>query len=167
MFEKIKRILKRKPSLAKRVKEIEILLNGDDKEPESTNWSYKDIREIIDKTDLVPNMSNQELQNIAPSYMRIEALLEELGKTDSHTGPKTLKYRLDMIEGCLSILHMLHLGHTNYEEVEFRGRHGYNPSETDEPLKQRVDGMQKKLDRVTKLLENAEFTLKGKEALKL
>ena len=167
MFENIKRILKRKPSLAKRVTEIEILLNGDDKEPENSNWSYKEIREIIDKTDLVPDMSNQELQNIAPSYMRIEALLDELKTTDAHTGPKTLKYRLDMIEGCLSILHMSHLGHTNYEEVEFRGMHGYNPSETDEPLKQRVDGMQKKLDRITKLLENAEFTLKGKDALKL
>ncbi|MHA1290882.1 MAG: hypothetical protein ACTSPB_26145 [Candidatus Thorarchaeota archaeon] len=34
-------------------------------------------------------------------------------------------------------------------------------------LEAKVDGMQKKLDRVHKLLETAEFTIKGKEALKL
>ena len=163
----LERIFKRKPSVEKRVKEIEILLNGDDKEPEKINWSYKDIREILDKTDLVPNMSNQELRNIAPSYMRIEALLDELGKTDEHTGPQTLKYRLEMIEGCISILHSSHLGHTNYAEAEFRGMHGYNSSQTDENLRQQVDGIQKKLDRVTKLLETAEFILKGKDAMKL
>jgi len=31
----------------------------------------------------------------------------------------------------------------------------------------RLDGMQKKLDKIVTLLENAEFTLTGKEALKL
>lgn len=167
MLEKLKKIFRKSPSLEKRVKAIEILLEGEDTEPESSNWSYKDIRLIIDKTDLIPNMSNQELQNIAPSYMRIEALLDELGKTEEHTGPKTLKYRLEMIEGCISILHMSHIGHTNYSEPEFRGMHGYNPSQTEENLRERVDGMQTKLDRITKLLEDAEFTIKGKEAMKL
>ena len=167
MFEKIKSKFRKSPSLEKRVEVLEILLQGDDTEPECSNWSYEDIRQILDKTDLVPNMSNQELQNIASSYQRIEKLLYELGQTDEHTGEQTLKTRLDMIEGCISILHMSHLGHTNYEEAEFRGMHGYNPSQTDEPLKQRVDGIQKKVDRVTKLLENAEFTLCGKDALKL
>jgi len=168
MFDKLKTIIGRNsPSLKKRVKAIEILLEGEDAEPESSNWSYKDIREILDKTDLVPNMSNQELQNIAPSYMRIETLLDELGKTDKHTGPQTLKYRLEIIEGCISIFHMSHLGHTNYAEAEFRGMHGYNPSLTDENLRQQVDGIQKNLDRVKKLIENAEFTISGKEAMKL
>ena len=167
MFDKIRHLIKRKPSLEKRIKDIEILLEGEDTEPDSSNWSYKDIRQILDKTDLIPNMSNQELQNIAPSYERIEAILEEVKETDAHTGPQTLKYRLEMIEGCLSILNMSHIGHTNYSEVEFRGMHGYNPSQTDEDLRQQVDGMQKKLDRITKLLENAEFKITGKEALKL
>ena len=167
MLETLRRIFKRTPSLTKRVQDIEILLEGEDTEPDQSNWSYKDMREILDKTDLVPNMSNQELQNIAPSYERIEKILYEVSQTEEHTGPQTLKYRLEMIEGCISILHSSHLGHTNYAKAEFIGMHGYNPSQTDEQLKQRVDGMQKKLDRVTKLLENAEFTLKGKEALKL
>ena len=167
MLDKIRKIIKRKPSLEKRIKDIEILLEGEDTEPDSSNWSYKDIRQILDKTDLIPNMSNQELMNIAPSYHRIEKLLYEVAQTDEHTGPKTLKYRLDMIEGSISILHMSHLGHTNYAEAEFRGMHGYNPSLADEDLRQQVVGMQKKLDRVTKLLETAEFKLSGKDALTL
>ena len=167
MFDKIRKTLKRNPSLGKRIETIEILLAGDDTEPDNSQWSYEQIRQIIDKTDLIPTMSNQELQNIAPSYERIERILEEVKETDAHTGPKTLKYRLDMIEGSLSIFAMSHIGHTNYAEAEFIGMHGYNPSQTDEELRQRVDGMQKKLDRLTKLLENAEFTITGKEALKL
>ena len=167
MFDKVKRKLRKLPSLEKRVEAIEILLAGDDIEPDNSQWSYEQIRQILDKTDLIPNMSNQYLQNIAPSYMRIETLLDEVKDTDFHTGPKTLKYRLEMIEGCLNILHEAHMGHTNYSEIEFRGMHGYNPSQTDEKLRERVDGMQKKLDRITKLLENAEFTITGKEALKI
>ena len=38
---------------------------------------------------------------------------------------------------------------------------------TVDKLKNQVEGMQKKLDRITKLLENAEFKLCGKDALKL
>ena len=167
MFEKLKTIFTKAPSLEKRVETIEILLAGDDTEPLRSNWSYEDLRQIIDKTDLIPNMQNQELMNIAPSYERIERILEEAKTTDSHTGPQTLSYRLDMIEGCLAIFAMSHIGHTTYEEVEFRSMHGYNPSETDETLRTKVDGMQKKLDRIHKLLENAEFTITGKEALKL
>lgn len=34
-------------------------------------------------------------------------------------------------------------------------------------LKKQVDGIQKKMDRVIYLIENAEFTIKGKEAMKL
>ena len=162
MFENIRTILRRKsPSLEKRVKTIEILLQGEDTEPEKSNWSYEQIRQILDRTDLIPNMSNQELQNIAPSYQRIEKLLYELGQTDAHTGEKTLKYRLEIIEGSISILHMSHKGHTNYQDVEFEGMHGFTNMEA------RVTGMQKKLDRITKLLASAEFIIKGKEALKL
>lgn len=168
MIKRIKRILgKNTPSLEKRVEKIETLLRGDDGEPEVTNWSYKDIRQILDRTDLIPNMSNQELQNIAPSYMRIENLLEELGKTDSHTGEQTLKYRLDIMEGCIDILHMSHMGHTNFADAEFKSMHGFIPIQLEGNIPQRVDGIQKKLDRITKLIEGAEFTIKGKEAMKL
>lgn len=164
----LRKIFRRKsPSLKKRVETIETLLKGDDREPEVSNWSYKDIRQILDRTDLIPDMSNQELMNIAPSYMRIEALIDELGKTDAHTGEQTLKYRLEIIEGCINILHMSHLGHTNTSDLEFKGMHGVLPSMTKGDLVKRVDGMQKKLDRITKLLEGAEFTITGKEALKL
>jgi hypothetical protein len=164
----IRKILRRNtPSLEKRVKIIETLLSGDDTEPEKSNWSYKDIRQILDRTDLIPNMSNQELMNIAPSYMRIEALLDELGKTDNHTGPKTLKYRLEIIEGCINILHMSHMGHTNFADTEFKSMHGFIPIQLEGNIPQRIDGIQKKLDRITKLLENAQFTIKGKEAMKL
>jgi len=166
MFEKIKQQC-RNPSLEKRIREIEILLAGDDTEPNNSNWSYKEIRQIIDRTDLIPNMHNQELMNIAPSYARIQSILDEVAETDAHTGPKTLKYRLDMIEGSLGIFAMSHMSHTNYAEAEFRNMHGYNPSQTDETLRSKVDGMQKSLDRIKKLLENAKFTLTGKEALKL
>jgi hypothetical protein len=168
MIERIKTILRiNTPSLEKRVEIIEMLLSGDDSEPEKSNWSYKDIRQILDRTDLVPNMSNQELMNIAPSYLRIENRLENLGKTDSHTGEKTLEYRLNIIEGCIDILHMSHMGHTNFADAEFKSMHGFIPIQLEGNIPQRVDGIQKKLDRITKLLENAEFTIKGKEAMKL
>jgi len=162
MFKKIKTKLTRNPSLEKRIREIETLLAGQD-----NHWSYEEIRDIIDRTDLVPNMNNQELMNIAPSYERIQSILDEVAETDAHIGPKTLKYRLDMIEGSLDIFAMSHMNHTNYAEAEFRNMHGYNPSQTDETLRAKVDSMQKALDKIKKLLENAEFTITGKEALKL
>ena len=162
MFEKIKTKLTRNPSLEKRIEEIETLLAKQD-----DHWSYEEIRDIIDRTDLVPNMNNQELMNIAPSYERIQSILDEVAETDAHIGPKTLKYRLDMIEGSLDIFAMSHMNHTNYAEAEFRNMHGYNPSQTDETLRAKVDSMQKALDKIKKLLENAEFTITGKEALKL
>ena len=154
-------------SLEERVKKIEILLEGEDKEPEHSNWSYEDIREIIDKTDLVPNMRNQELVNIAPSYHRIEALLERLGKTEAHIGPQTLEERLDIIEGCIDILHMSHMGHTNFADVEFESMHGFMPSSLSGDILQRIDGIQKKLDKMSKLFENTEVTMSGKTAINL
>jgi len=158
---------KKTPSLEERVSKIEILLEGEDKEPESSNWSYVDIREIIDKTDLIPNMSNQELMNIAPSYHRIEALLERLGKTDAHIGPQTLEERLNIIDGCIDILHMSHIGHTNFVDVEFEAMHGFIPSSIGGDIMKRVDGIQKKLDRLSKLFDNTKITMSGKTALEL
>lgn len=93
---------------------------------------------------------------------RVDSRFEKLGQTDTHTGPKTLEYRLEIIEGCLSILHSAHKGHTNFSETEYYGMH-----DNIETNKGQLDALQKKLDKITKLLENAEFTISGKQALKL
>jgi len=93
---------------------------------------------------------------------RIDGRFESLGQTDTHTGPQTIEYRLEIIEGCLSILHSAHKGHTNYSDAEYYGMH-----DNIETNKGQLDALQKKLDRVTKLLENAEFKITGKDALKL
>ena len=153
-------------TLAERVKRIETLLDGKDEE-NTLNWSYQDIRKIIDRTDLIPTMSNQELMNIAPSYERIERLLEELGQTDSHTGHKSLKNRLDIIEGCLDILHMSHLGHTNTQNVEFEEMHGFKPFEIKGNMLERLEGIQKKLDKIVKFLEKFEIKMSVKDALEM
>ena len=109
---------------------------------------------------------NDNLRNVLDLHdrimSRIDGRFERLGETDTHTGPKTLEYRLEIIEGCLSILHSAHKGHTNYSATEYYGMH-----DNIETNKGQLDAMQKKLDRITKLLENAEFKLCGKDALKL
>jgi len=167
MLERIFGKPKVSTNLVERVIRIEKLLDGQDEEPDHSNWGYRDIRKIIDRTDLIPSMTNQELMNIAPSYQRIERLLEELGQTDMHTGHKNLKNRLDIIEGCISILHMSHLGHTNTADAEFEEMHGFRPSTLSGDILQRVDGIQKKLDKMSKLFENTEVTMSGKTALQL
>ena len=93
---------------------------------------------------------------------RIEGRFDRLGETNSHIGPKTPEYRLEMIEGCLSILHSAHKGHTNYSDVEYYGMH-----DNIETNKGQLDALQKKLDKITTLIANAEFKLCGKDALKL
>jgi len=93
---------------------------------------------------------------------RVDSRFEKLGQTDTHTGPQTIEYRLGIIEGCLSILHSAHKGHTNYSDTEYYGMH-----DNIEENKGQLAALQKKLDRITKLLENAAFTISGKEALKL
>jgi hypothetical protein len=58
------------------------------------------------------------------------------------------------------------------------GKHGYKERIPDivndvlhkyklTDMKKQVDGIQKKMDRVIYLIENAEFTIKGKEVMKL
>ena len=154
---------KESPSLEERITKIELLLEGDDKEPNHSNWSYEQIRVILDKSGLSPNMErSQELCGLDKRVDDIEALLTLLGKTDAHIGEQTLEFRLSIIEGCLDILHSAHKGHTNYDEVEYYGMH-----DNIEAQRGQLDAIQKKMDRVTKLLENAEFIISGKEALKL
>jgi len=161
---------KESPSLEERITKLEILLEGDDQEPTNSNWSYHQIRTILDKSGLAPNMArNQELCGLDERVDILEGvvssineLLESLGQTDSHIGEKTLKYRLDMIEGCLSILHSAHKGHTNYEEVEYYGMH-----ERLESKRGQLEGIQKKLDRISKLLNNTKFEISYDEAMKL
>jgi hypothetical protein len=163
MFEKIKRKLKETPSLEARIEKIETLLEGDDQEPNHSNWTYQQIRTILDKSGLVPNMArNQELCDLDLRVDEIEDLLIRLGKTDTHTGEQTLEFRLSILEGSLDILHSAHKGHTNYSEAEYYAMH--------ERVEQKIgqlQGIQKKLDRIAKLLEKAEFTISGKEALNI
>lgn len=87
--------------------------------------------------------------------------LDSLGETDAHTGPKTLENRLNLIEGMQSIFCSAHKGHTNYSEVEFLGMHGASYDLT------RLDGIQKKLDRIIKFLEKFEVKMSVKDALQL
>jgi len=154
---------KESPSLEERITKIELLLEGDDKEPNESNWSYEQIRVILDKSGLSPNMSrSQELCGLDKRVDDIEALLTLLGKTDAHIGEQTLEFRLSIIEGCLDILHSAHKGHTNYEEAEYYAMH-----DNIEAQRGQLDAIQKKLDRIKKLLTNAKFSITGKEALEL
>jgi len=93
--------------------------------------------------------------------------LDNLGETDTHTGPKTLEYRLDMIEGSLDIFSMSHLGHTNTSSSEFKEMHGFEPLEIKGDILQCIEGMQKKIDRITQILEKYKITMSVKDALKL
>ena len=155
--------IKETPSLEERITKIELLLEGEDKEPSTSNWSYEEMRTILDKSGLAPNMArNQELCGLDVRVDVIEELLTRLGKTDAHIGEQTLEFRLSIIEGCLNIIHSAHKGHTNYSEIEYYGMH-----ENIESKKKQLDAIQTKIDRVTKLLENAKFTITGKEAMKL
>lgn len=58
---------------------------------------------------------------------RINRFFAKLGETDFHTGTKDLPTRLETIEGCISILHQSHLGHTNTDLTEFKNMHGFIP----------------------------------------
>lgn len=148
--------------LNKRLSRIELLLAGDDKEPKQSNWSYEQVRTILDKSGLTPNMErDQELCGLDKRVDVLELRLTNLGKTDAHIGEQTLEYRLSIIEGMLDIFSSAHKGHTSYSETEYYSMHEKNVSN------EQVKGMQKKLDRICKLLENAEFTISGKEAMKL
>ena len=93
---------------------------------------------------------------------RIEARLQKLGKTDVHTGNMTIEERLNNIEGCISILHMSHKGHTNYKEAEFQEMHGPQID-----YERRVEGIQRKVDRIVKLLENVQIITDPKTILEL
>ena len=161
---------KESPSLEERITKIELLLEGDDKEPNHSNWSYEQIRVILDKSGLSPNMArNQELCGLDKRVDIVEGvvkslneLIEALGHTEAHIGKQTLAERLNIIEGMQSIFCSAHKGHTNYEDAEY-----YSMHDNIEAQRGQLDAIQKKMDRVTKLLENAKFTLTGKEALKL
>ena len=163
MFERFKKKTIETPSLEARIEKIELLLEGDDKEPNESNWSYEQIRIILHKSGLAPNMSrNQELCGLDKRVDDIEALFTLLGKTDTHVGEQTLEFRLNIIEGMQSIFCSAHKGHTNYEEAEYYGMH-----DNIEAQRGQLQAIQKKIDRVQKLLENAKFEISGAEALKL
>ena len=148
--------------IEERLTKIELLLSGEDKEPDSSNWSYEQIRTILDKSGLTPNMErNQELCDLDKRVDELERLIKRLGQTNSHIGEQTIENRLNMIEGMQDIFCSAHRGHTNFSESEYYDMHDKNISN------EKVEGIQKKLDRIAKLLENAQFTITGKEALKL
>jgi len=131
------------------------MLNINEEQQEQLTKSLEHFSEFNDKLRNTFDLHDRIMS-------RFDSRFEGLGQTDAHTGPKTLEYRLELIEGCLSILHGAHKGHTNYSDVEYYGMH-----DNIETNKGQLDALQKKLDRVTKLLENAEFTISGKQALKL
>ncbi len=83
-----------------------------------------------------PTTWDEKLENlrdmIATNRDELTALnrfIADLGKTDFHSGTQDLKTRLEIIEGCIDILHSSHLGHTNTSIAEFRQMHGFDPEE--------------------------------------
>jgi hypothetical protein len=122
---------KKPPTLTERVKNLESVVKGSE-----TDWSLTEIQGILNRTNLTPEMGEQELLDLSARVQMIEDLIDYLGKSESHTGPQTIKHRLDIIEGNLEILHSSHLGHTNYAPAEFRQMHGFVPGNTknSEPL---------------------------------
>jgi len=105
-------------TLQERVKKIEERL--DEAEDQ---WSYEELREIVDKTDLEPGMENQEFLNVGPRLKALEEQIERAGHTEFHNGPQTLEERLSIIEGMIDIFCSAHFGHTNFSEAEFWGMH--------------------------------------------
>lgn len=130
---------------------------------EPSQWSYEELRAIIDRTDLRPAMDNQRLENVGQELADLEVRIDKLGETDAHCGEKTLEERLNIIEGGIQILEMSHLGHTNSDEGEFKGMHGF----ISEALGKQLNGIQKKVDRIAELLKDKQFTVTGEQALKL
>ena len=152
MYENIKQVLGK--ALFEHEKFLQ-MLNINEEQQQQLTKSLEHFSEFNDNLRNVLDLHDRIMS-------RIDGRFDALGETDTHTGPKTPEYRLEIIEGCLSILHSAHKGHTNYSATEYHGMH-----DNIETNKGQLDALQKKLDRITKLLENAEFKLCGKDALKL
>jgi hypothetical protein len=152
-------------SLTERLSKIEALLFPD--ESESSQWTYEELREIIDKTDLTPGMQNQELMNVSLELQRVQQRLDDLGHTDAHQGEQTLEERLNIIEGGISILCGQHLGYTSSDAGEFKGAHGFEPVRIKGDLLERIEGIQKKIDRLLFLHKDETFTVSAETAMKL
>ena len=135
------------------------MFNLTDEQQAQLTKSLEFFSEFNDKLLDIHNLHDRIMSRIEGKF---DSRFEKLGKTDAHVGEQTLEFRLSIIEGCLDILHSAHKGHTNYEEVEYYGMH-----DNIEAQRGQLDAIQKKMDRVAKLLENAKFTITGKEALKL
>jgi hypothetical protein len=112
-------------------------------------------------------MESQGLLNVGPALARLEGRIDNLGKTDAHHGEQTLEERMNIIEGCISILEGAHLGHSNSDAGEFKGMHGFEPSQIKGDVLQRIEGIQKKLDRIEFLLKDTKVTMSGHTALHL
>lgn len=152
-------------SLNERLAKIESLLFPD--KEEISQWTYEELREIIDKTDLTPDMNNQGLMNVGLELERVQERLHDLGHTDAHHGEQTLEERLIVIETGISILCGQHLGYTHSDAGEFKAAHGFEPAQVKGDVLQRLDGIQKKVDRIALLLKDAKVTMSGETALKL
>ena len=152
MYDELKEELNR--ALFEHEKFLQMLLLTPEQQQQLTK-SLEHFAEFNDKLRKIFDLQDRIMS-------RIDARFEKLGQTETHTGPKTLEYRLDIIEGNISILHSAHKGHTNYSDAEYYGMH-----DNIEANKGQLEAMQKKLDRITKLLENAKFIMSGKDALKL
>ena len=151
--------------LNERLQKIEALLFPDKAKCEY--WTYEELRDIIDKTDLTPDMDNQGLVDVGPELTSLQVRLDNLGHTDAHHGEQTLEERLNMLESTIQILEGAHLGHTNSDAGEFKSMHGFEPWQIKGDLLQRMEGMQKKLDRILLLLKDKEYSVSAEDFLQM
>ena len=156
MYDELKQILE--TGLFELEKFLQMFNLTDEQQAQLTK-SLESFSEFNDKLLRIHNLHDSIMSRIEDKF---DSRFEKLGKTDAHIGEQTLEYRLNIIEGMQSIFCSAHKGHTNYEDAEYYGMH-----DNIEAQRGQLDAIQKKMDRVTKLLENAEFTITGKEALKL
>ena len=148
--------------LNERLAKIETrLARGDDQ------WSDEELREIVDKTDLVPEMDNQGLIDIGPRFEKLFKRIENLGKTDFNEGIQTLEFRLSVIEGSIDILCGQHFGYTGSKAMEFNAAHGIQQGAMRENLLDRIEGIQKKLDRLLVLHKDETFTVSMDTAMRV
>ena len=156
MYDELKQILE--TGLFELEKFLQMFNLTDEQQAQLTK-SLESFSEFNEQLLAIHNLHDSIMSRIEDKF---DSRFEKLGKTDAHIGEQTLEFRLSIIEGCLDILHSAHKGHTNYEEAEYYGMH-----DNIEAQRGQLDAIQKKVDRIKKLLTNAKFIITGKEALEL
>lgn len=171
----------RNKKLEERVQKIENALFAEN----DNVWNFPEIQTILNKTDLKTDMEQINIWKILEglreletrfgdsSYEEFLALrdkIAELGYSDFYRpsdkdGGYTLGNRLDVIEGCIDIIHQSHLNQTNSDDTEFKNMHGFSPVEIQGDLIKKVAGIQKSIDLIVKIL--AFIDIKDANAQKL